>query len=71
MDTNIHAIIKHQDQLLRKVARMHNQDNPGHCCLVYNNFVNCDCGYHAHAAGSHADYLIHHDGQYAVYEHVL
>jgi hypothetical protein len=67
MDT-IDKIINNQDALLRKVASDHNQ--LGHACQVYNNFVNCDCGFHAHTAGMNEEYLIKHNAAYTIYEHI-
>jgi hypothetical protein len=59
-----------QDKLMDQIAREHNAQNPGHICKVYGNFINCTCGYHAHCADGHSDFLILHNADYTVNKQV-
>ena len=62
---NTQELITKQDQALQVLMIAHKQINPSHVINQYNNFINCTCGYHAHAT---SNVLVEHNSDYSVYK---
>lgn len=68
-DEEVNIILAKQDAMMHRLATEHMARNKGHKCSIYGNFIHCDCGFHAHC-GSSGDYMVQHNADYSVNEHI-